>query len=313
MKGLMADYSFSDILNGHRGVSRTLLSSPPRDLPQRLADLQESLVRFYSELPPALVWSANTFKDQVSRGQGGVFLTLHCMANAFLALVHHPSILFSPNGADTPMTTGVHRSLRLSLASSRVIAECMVYADLASPISFYASPHLTQALYIAGVAFGYEAKQKAAGMPRLERDAAGESNDGATDAFLHLIAQQNLDTIVGALSRLERYWTGAGLPLNVLKQRLEGLSHASISMDRATKDTPTFVSVRDAGVLRRFTGDLDALADCSPGTQLQAIQATEWIGGTESYSLEQLLARYSVDDFSVQPADVPFDLSMLYR
>lgn len=250
------------------------------------------------------MWSAHTFKEHVGRDQGGVFLTLHCMANAFLALVHHPSILFSPNGADTPMTTGVHRSLRLSLASSRVIAECMVYADLASPISFYASPHLTQALYIAGVAFGYEAKQKAAGMPRLESGSAGES-DGATDAFLHLIAQQNLDTIVGALQRLERYWTGAGLPLNVLKQRLEGLSHASISMDRATKDTSTFVSVRDAGVLKRFTGDLDA----SPGTQLESLQTAE----NESYSLEQLLARYAVDDFSVQPADVPLDLSMLYR
>jgi hypothetical protein len=58
------------------------------------------------------------------------------IANAVLALLYHPALLTSPNGADTPMSQGMQRSIKLSLTCSRAISESIVFADLGSPISF---------------------------------------------------------------------------------------------------------------------------------------------------------------------------------
>lgn len=137
--------------------------------------LQTELVQFYNELPENLVWSTTNFKFWVSEHKGGVsavevesectpltlpcdsqvFLSLHCMgesfsaqvltfwsdscistANAVLALLYHPALLSPPNGAETPMSQGMQRSIKLSLTCARTICECMVLADWGSPISF---------------------------------------------------------------------------------------------------------------------------------------------------------------------------------
>lgn len=66
----------------------------------------------------------------------GVFLTLHLWANAVLALVYHPELLKSPSGTETPLSQGMNRSIKLALASSRQISECMVFADLVADTAY---------------------------------------------------------------------------------------------------------------------------------------------------------------------------------
>jgi hypothetical protein len=64
-----------------------------------------------------------------------IYLTYHCVANAILASLYHPTILYAPNGTDTPMSKSLNKSVQLSLASSRLICEAIVFADLCSPQS----------------------------------------------------------------------------------------------------------------------------------------------------------------------------------
>lgn len=41
-----------------------------------------------------------------------------------------------PSGMETPMSSSMDRSLKLSIASSRLISECLVFADLMSSQSY---------------------------------------------------------------------------------------------------------------------------------------------------------------------------------
>jgi hypothetical protein len=66
----------------------------------------------------------------------GAFLGLHLWAHAVLALIYHPELLKSPSGIETPLNQGISRNIKLSLASSRQICECMVFADLVSGESY---------------------------------------------------------------------------------------------------------------------------------------------------------------------------------
>jgi hypothetical protein len=162
-----------DLLNGNRGAAKTLGGPLDRDMPSRMQALQTELVQFYNELPENLVWSTTNFKFWVSEHKGGVsFVGIRCtscadlrvscrcfclcivwvsqapyscsgpaltpnsIANAVLALLYHPALLTPPNGADTPMSQGMQRSIKLSLTCARTICECMVLADWGSPISF---------------------------------------------------------------------------------------------------------------------------------------------------------------------------------
>lgn len=138
----------SNVLNGRRGRARTLVATN-EPLPELLAELQTRLVQFYSNLPDAMRWSVDNFKHQHARGHGvrslfptvrltlqGTFLSLHLWANAVLALVYHPELLKSPSGTETPLNRSMNRSVKLSLASSRQICECMVFADLVASSSY---------------------------------------------------------------------------------------------------------------------------------------------------------------------------------
>lgn len=171
------------------------------------------------------------------------------------------------------MSKDLTRSIKLSLASSRTIVECLSFAEMISSVSLVrslhlfmftsalnpscfvpvlnqvVSPQLAQALYIAGLAFVEELKH-AAFLP---------SDDGASSAFLNKLARQNLDMIVKSLATLTRFWAGAGVLLNILRQRASGLGHAGINFETSSDAIPTYVSVPDQGVLRRFTGDLALL------------------------------------------------------
>jgi hypothetical protein len=51
-------------------------------------------------------------------------------------LIYHPELLKSPSGIETPLNQGISRNIKLSLASSRQICECMVFADLVSGESY---------------------------------------------------------------------------------------------------------------------------------------------------------------------------------
>lgn len=105
----------------------------------------------------------------------------------------------------------------------------------------------------------------------FQLDSRGSRQSGTSEAFLHLIDKQNLEVIVNALKKMENAWAGAGVMLYVLQKRaagkqisnltsilakgsrLTGFNRSGIDFDKSSEDIPTFVSVPDTGVLRRFT------------------------------------------------------------
>jgi hypothetical protein len=114
----------------------------------------------------------------------------------------------------------------------------------------------------------------------------------ASDQFLNLLAQQNLNVIIKALRQMTHYWAGAGVMLNILTQRsqgpsfpfsdflaqfekgqtltklpspsLTGMTHSKIDFSATSDNIKTFVSLPDSGVLRRFTSDLAPPGASSP-------------------------------------------------
>jgi hypothetical protein len=121
------------------------------------------------------------------------------------------------------------------------------------------SPQMTQALYIAGLAFVHEIKQSTF---QGTGDPSSSGAGGQGTAFLHLLAKQNLDVIINALRKMERYWAGAGVARHILEQRASGLGHARIDFSKIADHIPTFVSLPDSGILRRFTGNLGLGGEC---------------------------------------------------
>jgi hypothetical protein len=103
------------------------------------------------------------------------------------------------------------------------------------------------------LAFVHEIKQS---LFQVEGDASNRGAAGHGTAFLHLLAKQNLDVIIKALKKMEVYWAGAGVALNILEQRASGLGHARIDFEKSADHIPTFLSLPDQGILRRFTGNL---------------------------------------------------------
>ncbi|TYJ53359.1 hypothetical protein B9479_006019 [Cryptococcus floricola] len=303
----------SNVLNGRRGRALTLVSSA-EPLPELIQDLQVRLITFYSNLPTSLKWSADNFKHQHARGHSGTFLALHLWANAVLALIYHPELLKSPNGVETPLNKSLSRNAQLSLASSRQIVECMVFADLVDSASYISSPYLTQPLFVAGMAFIHEMRAlNATAEPGKPMDPSrdGSLHPGSaaapnpTDILMLSRAKQNFSTILHAVYRLEEYWAGAHYVATLLEKR-SGFPRPSSKMARRT-----FISLPDKGLLKRFTTDPQHPQSVGPPTETSlrdSIARTERSASANSFGLTPLwlsdfMSGYTVENMSSTPAD----------
>lgn len=297
----------ASVLNGRRGRPRTLVGFPSGVAPELsgikneggaavqcgLKELQTSLVQFYAGLPDSLKWSVEAFKVQESRGHGGTFLTLHLWANAVMAMTYHPELTTSPSGMETPLSSGMDRSVKLSLASSRTISECLVFADLFGSSSYLGSPFVVQPIYVASLAFINDMKHSALGY----NQQAEEANTGNTvDMLLSTLAKQNLSVLFKATQAMEHYWAGIAYVSNILEQRASGLGYLRI--DPSPKAKKAFISLPDMGLLRRFTGR-NLPHNTAPPTETSLRESM----ANGMYSLDELLSSYSVEGMFVQPAD----------
>ncbi|KAG6853266.1 hypothetical protein C0991_005591 [Blastosporella zonata] len=205
----------STVLAGCRGEPRTLLPRNGEESLAKLKGLQEELVQFYAELLDAMKWSVDAFKHQEARGHGDSFLTLHLWANSVLAVSFHPELQERPDGNFSPITQKVERSAKLSLSSSRIIAECLVFADLFASHSYLTSPFAVQPIYVASLAFISDMKSSA--------NTGSENKPMHTvDNLLSTLARQNLAVLTKAVQRMEHYWVGISSVSDILEQHAAG-------------------------------------------------------------------------------------------
>ncbi|KAH8827215.1 fungal-specific transcription factor domain-containing protein [Flagelloscypha sp. PMI_526] len=277
----------ANVLNGRRGRTRTLVGPTPAD-PQMLSGLQRQLVQFYSELPVSLRWSVDTFKQQEARGHGSVFLTLHLWANAVMALVYHPELITGTSGSQTPLTSTMDRSIKLSLASSRIISAPSVHG----------------------------------GSPTTMVDGETPTKDQHASAFLTSLTIQNLDVLRGALRRMEHYWAGVGYVSGVLRERAAavGLGHVYNLEEPPDRTKKTFISLPDKGLLRRFAPNMPKSVRPPTETSLKESLAAsssamatteEWPAAyLNTFALDDLMSSYSIEGLFVSPAD-HYDLENL--
>ncbi|KIY64083.1 hypothetical protein CYLTODRAFT_425553 [Cylindrobasidium torrendii FP15055 ss-10] len=290
----------SNILNESRGALRTLVQ-PAAYNPEILELLQARLVQFLSSLPQDLVWSVDNFRAQSAIHQGGMFLFLHLWANAVIALIHHPNLGHS-QGGETPISSSLHRSIKLSLASSRQIADCLVFADLFDAASYCATPFCNQCLFIAGVAFIYDAQTEDVGQ-------------GTHGDFIKGLVKQNLSALMKALKRMEHYWTGLGYIIDVLEQRADGRGWSKVDFDVTQDKVSSFISIPDMGILRRVSGGkglsspMNSPHDSTASTEipgphsLLAAESTNW-------SFDALLSQYQVEEVTASATN--FDFSNMF-
>ncbi|ORX41220.1 fungal-specific transcription factor domain-domain-containing protein [Kockovaella imperatae] len=287
----------SDLLNGRRGRSRTLVNKV-ENLVERLGQLQVELVHFISALPPTLQWLADNFRHHASKSHGGIYLALHLWANAVVAFVYHPELLQSPHGAETPLTQNMARNRSLSLASSRQICECMVFADLVEHATYTSNPFIVQPLFVAAMTFILEMRTASSqDQPPSPEPFPRHSED----ALLSSMTKQNLSVILNALGRMELYWSGIGPVLSLLEQR----SGVTASRPRGNKGVP-FISLPDQGVLRRFKTDRHHPHNVAPADD-RSLQDSIVRSGSlidqNPVALADFMAGYSVEGMSFGPAD----------
>ncbi|ORY26020.1 fungal-specific transcription factor domain-domain-containing protein [Naematelia encephala] len=286
----------SNVLNGRRGKARTLVSTN-EPLPELLAELQVRLVTFYSTLPETLRWSANNFKHQHARGHSGTFLALHLWANAVLALVYHPELLKSPSGIETPLNRSMSRNVALSLAASRRVCECMVFADLVDSLSYTSTPYLGQPLFVGAMAFIHE-------MRSLQASAVETISSNPTDVLMSSMAKQNFTALLNAAHKMEDYWAGVNYMVSILEKR-SGIFRTG---ERALK---TFISLPDTGILKRFATDREHPQNVAPPTETslrESIARTERsssisASGATPLWLADLMSDYTVQNMSFAPAN----------
>ncbi|KDR72893.1 hypothetical protein GALMADRAFT_252220 [Galerina marginata CBS 339.88] len=275
----------ANVLNGRRGRPSTLVG-PSEPNTELLNALQTQLVQFYSQLPEPMKWSVDAFKHQEARNHGGSFLTLHLWANSVLALVYHPQLLSNPSGTETPLSGNMDRSSKLSLSSSRIITECLVFADLYASRSYLASPFAVQPIFVACLAFISEMRSNELLQVREKAQTV--------DVLLTSLARQNVGVLTKALQRMEHYWAGVGYVLEILEQKAAGLG---LLPNGPISTTKTFISLPDKGLLRRFiTKDPNTAPPTD--TSLRMSMAKE----STSCSLDELFNAYSIEGFFVQPA-----------
>ncbi|WVF68209.1 hypothetical protein IAT40_002974 [Kwoniella sp. CBS 6097] len=300
----------SNVLNGRRGRARTLVSTS-EPLPELLAELQVRLVQFYSTLPESLRWSADNFKHQHDRGHGGTYLALHLWANAVLALIYHPELLKSPSGIETPLNKSMNRNVQLSLASSRQICECMVFADLVDATSYTSAPYLTQPIFVAAMAFVHEMRSLTIAS---EGNGNGEAaNPNPTDILMLSMAKQNFQALLNASQKMEEHWAGANYVVNILEKR-SGFPR-SIKRKTAKK---TFISLPDTGLLKRFTTDREHPQNVAPPTETSLRESIARSERSTSFSipgqtplwLADLMSGYTVENMSFAPVNT-IDLERL--
>ncbi|KAJ7641467.1 fungal-specific transcription factor domain-containing protein [Roridomyces roridus] len=288
----------ANVLNGQRSRPRTLVGPGSVTSPEVLRGLQTQLVQFYADLPEPMKWSVDAFKYQEERGHGGSFLTLHLWANGIMALIYHTELLSSPSGMETPLSSNMDRSVKLSIASSRTISECMVFGDLFASHSYLSSPFTVQPIYIACLAFIHDIKFSA-----MDVQLSTERPRNV-DVLLTSMARQNLSVLMKALARMEQMWAGVAYVTNLLEQRAEGLGQFRV--DPVRKSKKTFISLPDMGLLRRFT-DSDLPHNTAPATDTSLRKSIAKEAETRTCSLDDLLSSYSISEYFVQPAEA-FDL-----
>ncbi|KAJ6618004.1 fungal-specific transcription factor domain-containing protein [Mycena sp. CBHHK59/15] len=288
----------ASVLNGRRGRLRTLVGSTNMN-PDVLRGLQSQLVQLYADLPDPLQWSVEAFKHQEARGYGSSFLTLHLWANGIMALVYHTELLVSPSGTETPLSRNMDRSIKLSIASSRTISECLVFGDLFASQSYLSSPFTVQPIYIASLAFIHDIKFSAMDVQLSEKPRN-------VDILLTSMARQNLSVLLKALARMEQRWAGVSYVRTILEQRVQGLG---FRIDPSPKSNKTFISLPDKGLLRRFTGS-DLPHNTAPPTDTSLRNSIAKEAETRTCSLDDLLSSYSIAEYFVQPAD-SFDLESM--
>ncbi|WVN89632.1 uncharacterized protein L203_104861 [Cryptococcus depauperatus CBS 7841] len=314
----------SNVLNGRRGRALTLVQTP-EPLPELLEELQLRLVTFYSNLPPSLKWSADNFKHQHVRGHSGTYLALHLWVNAVLVLIYHPELLKSPSGMETPLNKSMQRNVQLSLASSRQIVECMVFADLVDSSSYTNSGgFLSQPVFVAAMAFIHEMRSLQSTMDptmstplfpsdddtRLYPNNPHSNHTNLQDILMLSIAKQNFTTLLNAIYKMEEYWAGVS-HVSALLEKRSGFQRPS---EKARKKT--FISLPDKGLLKRFTTDPHHPQSVGPPTDTSlrdAIARSERASSANTLTplwLSDLMPGYTVENMSFAPAD-SFDLERL--
>ncbi|KAG6819207.1 hypothetical protein H0H93_014347 [Arthromyces matolae] len=217
------------VLTGCRGETRTLMPHVMKEHPQKLKALREELAQFYADLKDLMRWSVDAFKLQEARGHGDSFLTLHLWANAILAVSFYPELQERPEGNFAPITQNVERSTKLALASSRVIAECLVFADLFASHSYLTSPFVVEPIYVASLAFIND--MKSAAMHSTSDDQPTQT----VDNLLSTLARQNLAVLSKAVHRMEHYWVGISTISDIVEHHAAGLGFQRIDSSRKSR------------------------------------------------------------------------------
>lgn len=168
---------------------------------------------------------------------------MHLWANAVLALIYHPELLKSPSGVETPLNRSMSRSIKLALASSRQISECMVFADLVANTSYVSAVFVIRADMVDFVTFHRPAPVRC-GVSSISTNswiladssrmalihemraaqASASDNNGSNgncsaDIYFFSMARQNLQALIKAVELLEQYWAGVTSVASILERR----------------------------------------------------------------------------------------------
>lgn len=135
-------------------------------------------------------------------------------------------------------------------------------------------------------------------------------------AFLSGLVRQNLSVMLKALRKMQAYWAGLSYITSVLEQRASGLGWSKIDFSITSDKANTFISLPDAGLLRRIAGNGMSKISPKPNTP-KALDLAHLMNPApqsadiaNNWSFNSLLNSYQIEEVSASAAG--FDVSSMF-
>jgi hypothetical protein len=228
-----------DCLNSYAAIRGTRTESDSdvsndANLIKQFHRFQTDVSEFYTSLPAELLFDISNFQEYVQLGQSQIFFQLHIWNQALILAVHYPSVVCPEVKINVTSQVPPNPRAEMTVTGAISIADMITLADIVDPMSFMASPHISQAIYLAA---------------RVVLSIS-QSLEAPSSLYPVVTLQRTYNTCRGTLARMQKVWTG----ILWVERTLESAAAQEPDVDLSVGCKGSVIA-RDLGIVRKALAD----------------------------------------------------------
>ncbi|ORY61059.1 hypothetical protein BCR35DRAFT_355220 [Leucosporidium creatinivorum] len=192
---------------------------PSEDSSPDLMGIEEALNEVYENLPTSLQWSSSNFREQVSRGDGSMYLQLHLWYHGMIIILYRPPLLSHRCQAGS-----LSLAERLNVVSNSVsaIVKMLSCAEMVSSDVVTPAPYLHVPLFVAAQSSSQNWRIRTGYHLLSNGPTPATENPPPISSSNKLLAETALahyEQCKAAIARIGALWLGAVPGITVLEKR----------------------------------------------------------------------------------------------